>query len=152
VISDPAVTVEREIKARPETVYSFFTDPAKWLSWQGVDATIEPVAGGVFRINVRGDGYASGRFVELIPPRRVVFTWGWEHLGNAVPPGSSRVEVDLIPDETGTTTLVRLRHYGLPVDAGELHRAGWEHYLTRLQAVAGGGDPGPDPWLAAFPA
>jgi len=143
--TEPVVIVERDIKARPETVYTFFTDPAKWLSWQGVDATIEPIPGGVFRMNVRGDGYASGRFVELIPHRRVVFTWGWEHPGNPVPPGSSTVEVDLFPDEEGTTTLVRLRHHGLPADAVDLHRAGWEHYLSRLQTAASGGDPGPDP-------
>lgn len=142
----PGVTVERHVRASPDVVYSFFTDPAKWLSWQGVDATIEPVPGGVFRMNVRGDGYASGRFVELIPSRRIVFTWGWEEPGNPVPPGSSTVEVDLIPDETGTNTLIRLRHHGLPAEAAELHRPGWEHYLTRLQTAAAGGDPGPDPW------
>jgi len=150
-VTDPEVLVERLIKARPEIVYAFFTDPAKWLAWQGVDATIEPVAGGVFRMNVRGDGYASGRFVELLPPRRVVFTWGWEVTELGVPPGSSTVAVDLIADDAAGTTLVRLRHYSLPADAVDIHRQGWEHYVGRLQVVAEGGDPGPDPVRTALP-
>jgi uncharacterized protein YndB with AHSA1/START domain len=139
------VVVQRRIRAQPATIFSFFTDPARWLRWQGVEATIEPVAGGRFRMNVRGDGYASGQFVEVDPPRRIVFSWGWELPGNPVPPGSSTVEIDLEPD--GDATVVRLTHRGLPLPATrDHHREGWQHYLERLDAVATGGDPGPDPW------
>ena len=137
------VVVERHIRARPETVFSFFTDPARWLSWQGVDAEIEAHPGGTFRMNVRGDGYASGRFVTVDPPRRLVFTWGWELPGNPVPPSSSTVEVELAEADGGT--LVRLTHRDLPPEATDVHRAGWEHYVGRLAVRAEGGDPGPDP-------
>jgi len=140
---DTAVVVERRIKAAPATVFAFFTDPARWLEWQGVDATIEPRPGGQFRMNVRGDGYASGAFTEIDPPRRIVFTWGWELPGNPVPPGSSTIEVELVPE--GEVTLVRLTHRDLPPEACDVHRQGWEHYLDRLTVRAAGGDPGPDP-------
>jgi len=142
----PPVVVERHIRAQPATVFSFFTDPQRWLSWQGVDAKIEPEPGGVFRMNVRGDGYASGRFVTVDPPRRLVFTWGWEMPGNPVPPGSSTIEVEL--EEADGGTLVRLTHRDLSREAGKMHRGGWEHYLDRLAVAAPGGDPGPDPWRA----
>ena len=59
------VTVRRSIKARPATVFSFFTDRDRWLSWQGVTAEIDARPGGVFRMNVRGDGWASGRFTVV---------------------------------------------------------------------------------------
>jgi len=140
------VVVQRRIKASPETVFSFFTDPTRWLQWQGVDATIEARPSGTFRVNVRGDGYASGRFTEVDPPRRVVFTWGWELPGNPVPPGSSTVEIELTPD--GDQTVVTLTHRDLPPEACDVHRVGWEHYLSRLVTVAEGGDPGVDPVLA----
>ena len=146
---DTAVEVHRRIQARPATVFSFFTDPARWLRWQGVDATIEPMPGGEFRMNVVGDGYASGRFIEVDPPKRIVFSWGWEIAGNPVPPGSSVVEIDLEPD--GDATLVRLTHRGLVLPARDQHREGWGHYLERLEVAATGGDPGPDPWLAVGP-
>ena len=32
---DGFVRVERWIDATPETVFSFFCDPGRWLSWQG---------------------------------------------------------------------------------------------------------------------
>lgn len=138
------VTVRRLVRASPATVFSFFTDPRRWLSWQGVDATIEPHPGGLFRMNVRGDGYAVGRFVEVDPPRRIVFSWGWEMPGNPVPPGSSTVEVHLEPD--GDATLVSLTHSGLPTPTRSVHEQGWTHYLSRLAVAATGTPPPPDPW------
>jgi uncharacterized protein YndB with AHSA1/START domain len=145
-MSGDVVVVERVVKAPAETVFTFFTDPVQWLRWQGIDATIEPHAGGAFRVNVRGDGYASGRILELDPPRRIVFSWGWEMDGNPMPPGSTLVEVDLLPDPAGT--LVRLTHRNLPPGTAAMHDEGWNHYLDRLATAAAGGDAGPDPWLA----
>ncbi len=137
------VIVERRIKADPETVWSFFTDRERWLSWQGVEAEIDPRPGGVFRMNVREDGWAAGRFVIVDPPHHIVFTWGWEGRGSPVPPGSSTVEVTLEPDGQDGT-LLRLVHTGLPLPVVGLHRDGWNHYLDRLGVRAAGGDPGPD--------
>lgn len=145
-----SVTVQRRVRASPATVFSFFTDPARWLRWQGVDATIEPTPGGLFRMNVRGDGYAVGRFVEVDPPRRIAFTWGWEMPGNPVPPGSSTVEIDL--EQDGDGTLVRLTHRDLPPPAVPPHHEGWSHYVDRLAVLADGGDPGLDPWRTDTPA
>jgi uncharacterized protein YndB with AHSA1/START domain len=139
----PAVRVERRIDASPRTVFSFFTDAERWVSWQGVEAQIDPRPGGVFRMNVRGDGYAAGTFVEVSPYRRIVFTWGWETEGSPVPPGSSTVEVTLEPDGDGT--VLRLVHSGLPAAMFDVHREGWEHYAGRLAVRAAGGEPGPDP-------
>lgn len=134
---DEVVRVERRINASPATVFSFFSSGERWLQWQGVEATIELRPGGLFRMNVSGDGFATGRFVEVVPDRRLVFTWGWEIPERRIPPGSSTVEIELLPDGNGT--LLRLTHSGLPPDWVELHRQGWELYLSRLQIVATGG-------------
>jgi uncharacterized protein YndB with AHSA1/START domain len=139
------VVVERLVKAPPEAVFAFFTDPRRWLRWQGVDATIEPRPGGTFRVNVQGDGYASGVVLEVDVPRRFVFTWGWEMPDNPVPPGSTTVEIELLPDPAGT--LVRLTHRDLPEPTRPPHAEGWAHYVDRLAIVATDEDPGPDPWI-----
>lgn len=135
------LVVERRVAASPEKVFAYFADAEKWTAWQGTEAEIELTPGGIWRVNVTGDGFASGRVVEVVANRRVVFTWGWEQ-GPAVAPGSTTVVIDLVPEEAGT--LIRLTHKGLPPDLVEIHRHGWEHYLPRLAAVAGGLDPGPN--------
>ncbi len=140
------VDVEVRIPAKPETVFAFFTDPEKMTRWKRVEAMLQPTPGGVYRVNINGRDIALGRYVEVVPGSRVVFTWGWERQESSVPPGSSTVEVSLTPDGDGT--IVRLRHLGLAAAARDAHREGWEHYLPRLVVAASGDDPGPDPWAA----
>jgi uncharacterized protein YndB with AHSA1/START domain len=109
----------------------------------GDRATLEAVPGGAYRISMRDGVAAAGEFVEVDPPHRVVFTWGWTR-GFAVAPGSTRVVVTL--EEDGGGTRVVLRHHGLPSEEElENHRKGWSLYLDRLETRATGGDPGPDP-------
>src|SRR5688500_9461027 len=74
------IEIERWIEARPETVFSYFTDPERFLAWQGQDASIDPHPGGSFRVSVGGPshGVVQGEFLEVVAPSRLVFTWGWE--------------------------------------------------------------------------
>ena len=134
------------IQARPETIFPFFTDPKKIIQWKGIEATLEPYRGGIYRVNINGRDIVSGRYVEISPYKRIVFTWGWEGDGNPVPPDSSTVEITLVPD--GASTIVRLRHNGLPEAAREIHGQGWDHYMARLALAAAGKDPGPDPMVS----
>jgi uncharacterized protein YndB with AHSA1/START domain len=138
------------IDASPETVWEFFVDPQKLVRWMGIDAELDPQHGGIYRCDVIPGHTARGEYVEVDKPHRVVFTWGWEAgpngEENAVPPGTSTVEIELIPNGEGTT--LRFNHYGLPgAEAAQSHGHGWDHYLARLVTAAGGGDPGADPWL-----
>jgi uncharacterized protein YndB with AHSA1/START domain len=141
---DRSVTAEIRIDAGPEAVFPFLTEPDKIVRWKGVEARVEAIPGGEYRVQVTRRNVAVGEYVEIEPPRRVVFTWGWEG-DEQLPPGSSTVEIELVPDGDGT--IVRLTHSGLPegADVGQLE--GWQHFLPRLAAVAAGGDPGPDPWV-----
>lgn len=150
-----ATVVERElvIDATPETVWEFLVDTDKAVRWMGVGASFETRPDGRYEVEVLPGVRASGLFVELDPPRRLVHTFGWEpgpDGPNAVPPGSSTVEYELVP--RGAGTLLRFRHHGLPddVEAGR-HGHGWDHYLARLAVAAAGGDVGADPWLAQAP-
>lgn len=132
-----------QIAAPPATVYSFFTDPERYVVWMGKTAVLEPHAGGTYLVRMRDGVETSGEFLELDPPHRLVFTWGWTQ-DEDVPPGSTRVEVTFTEHEGGT--LVVLRHHDLPSSQQrEHHGAGWWAYLGRLQVVVAGGDPGPDP-------
>ena len=131
------------IDARPETVFKYLIDPERIVRWLGPVQVQDPRPGGEIKIGIATKYPGSGRIVEIDPPRRLVYTWGWDEPNHPIPSGSTRVEVDLTPDGDGTH--VRLRHLGLPLDAVADHTAGWQHFLDRLAIAAPGGDPGPDP-------
>ena len=139
-------THELHIAASPEVVYSYFTDPGKMARWMGIDHKLDPVPGGEYRVDINGRAVAVGQFLELDPPSRLVFTFGWDG-DEAIPPGSSTIEVSLTPEAGGTR--LHFAHRGLPSSRASDHGKGWGHYLPRLLVVAGGGDAGPDPWIEA---
>jgi uncharacterized protein YndB with AHSA1/START domain len=131
------------IAARPEIVFRLLTDPNEYVRWKGKLAQLEPRAGGMFHVDFMNDkDVVDGKFVEVIPSRRVVFTWGWKD-NPVVPPGSSTVEIDLEPDGQGTR--LRLVHRGLPHDAIASHTEGWDYFLPRLTSIAEGRDVASDP-------
>jgi uncharacterized protein YndB with AHSA1/START domain len=141
VLTGSSVVCEVRVKAAPETIFPFLVDAERSARWFGRSASIDPRPGGAYRTEISDQIVAVGEIVEIDEPRRVVLTFGWE--GNeAVPPGSSRVEITLEPD--GDETVVRLLHDGLPDGAAEQHGDGWDHFLPRLAIVATGGDAGPD--------
>jgi uncharacterized protein YndB with AHSA1/START domain len=146
----PVYERELQIDATPETVWEFLVDPEKVARWKGLPAmAFDPAPGGAYRIEIVPGRVASGAFVELERPRRLVYTWGWEpgpEGPNPVPPGSSTVEIELEPVDGGTK--LRFTHRDLPnVEAAQSHGEGWDHFLERLVTAAQGGDPGRDPWL-----
>jgi len=137
------IEVSIHVAAQPEIVFPYFTDPRRYVQWMGRDARLEAVPGGCYRVHIRDGIEAVGEFVEVDPPHRLVFTWGWTH-DHEVPPGTTRVVITLQAENGGTRVI--LRHYDLP-DAGQRdhHRKGWDFYLGRLNARIRGEDPGPDP-------
>ena len=140
-----AEVVQREIRidAAPSAVFDFLIDPAKMVRWMGTEAVLDPRPGGDYGVNINGYEHVKGEVIELVPDRRLVFTWGWENGVLPVAPGESTVEISLEPDGEGT--LLRLTHRDLPPDMHTFHRLGWDYALPRLAAVAAGRDPGPDP-------
>jgi uncharacterized protein YndB with AHSA1/START domain len=134
-VGEPIVR-EIHIRATLETVFEFFTDPGKVARWLATEATLDPRPGGIcHQDHAREDGsggsyHMRGEFLEVSPPERVVFTWGFTDPDVRVPPGSSVVEVTLTPDRAGTR--VRLEHRDLPVAEIETHADGWTGMLERL--------------------
>jgi uncharacterized protein YndB with AHSA1/START domain len=128
VAAEAVVTASVHVDAPPEDVYAFFTRAEDMVSWMGQFARLDPRPGGELSIDINGTA-VRGRYQELEPPHRVVFTWG--HAGSdELPPGASTVEVLLTAAAGGT--LVEVIHVGLPEPERAKHARGWRHFLDVL--------------------
>jgi len=131
------VRLEIHINASLESVFAFLTDPAHMKTWLADLVEVDLRPGGLFRISGPPGVSIEGTYLEIVPNKKVVFTWGGVE---GLKPGQSTVEFLLEADSGGT--LVRLRHYGLPKPAVEPHRRGWVYSgLVKLKDAAEGRRP-----------
>jgi uncharacterized protein YndB with AHSA1/START domain len=141
------------IHAKPETVFAFFQDSARWASWWGAGSTIDPRPGGKVYVRYPGNVEASGEIIEIAPASRLVFTYGYHKEGSPVPPGSSRVTI-VLGKEAGGTRLT-LTHE-LPTEASrDEHIQGWRYQLslfanTVANLVNANAGPIADAWFEAW--
>jgi uncharacterized protein YndB with AHSA1/START domain len=130
------------IAAPPTRVFELFTDAELLIEWMAPVADVDARPGGTMTwTHVNGDSVV-GVFVEVVPYRRIVFTYGWDRPDVEIPPGSTTVEITLQARDGGTE--LHLLHRGLAGPMADAHSGGWDNYLARLAAVAEHRDPGPD--------
>jgi uncharacterized protein YndB with AHSA1/START domain len=116
-----------EIRADREIVFGFFTDPARWAAWWGAGSTIDARPGGNVLIRYPGGIEAVGSVVDIAPPSRLVFTYGYA-TGQPVPPGGSMVTIDL--EQRGRITRVQLTHAFDEPAIRDQHVQGWRYQLS----------------------
>jgi uncharacterized protein YndB with AHSA1/START domain len=134
MIGPDAVEIHRRLAAPVDEVFQWWTDPERLQEWMSpvgtVEAQVDLRVGGTIRIVMRGDGMEIehlGTYLEIEPPRRLVFTWKSQYTG----PQASLVTLELEPDGSGATRL-HLVHQQLPETAIPSHRGGWGAMLERL--------------------
>lgn len=116
------------IHAKPDTVFAFFQDTARWASWWGAGSTIDPTVGGKVYVLYPGNVEASGEITEISAPTRLAFTYGYHAEGSPVPRGSSRVTIDLAKEAGGTRLTL---NHELPTEASrDEHIQGWRYQLS----------------------
>jgi uncharacterized protein YndB with AHSA1/START domain len=155
------VTAEIFIAAPPERVFQAITDPTQppqWWGQQGVYRLSEHhgdvrVGGKWSSIGVGADGTSfrvDGEYLEVDPPRRLVYTWISSFMG----PQKTIVHWELEPREVhglqhrgprrmGTGTMVKIRHEGfagVPQAAAVGHSQGWVRVLGWMQAFVEEGE------------
>ena len=145
--------VERWFQASPEAVYAVLIDPrlgARWRVPDGMSVEVhefDPRVGGSLRVSLtyedervgktsgRTDTY-RGRFVELVPGRRLVEQDEFETDDPGLR-GVMTMTIELTPENRGTR-LVAV-HEGLPGGVSETdNRDGWDQALDRLAGMLEG--------------
>ena len=125
---DRVITIE----ASPDTVFSFFTDPERWAKWWGSGSTIDARPGGRMLIHHANGIEVSGEVLSIEVPRRIVFTYGYAS-GTPIPPGASRVTIDLQPVASGTR--LHLFHEFADQVPRDHHVQGWRYQLALFANV-----------------
>jgi len=138
--TETRLRIQRRFKASRQRVFEAWTQPAALKRWFAPsdaytvpEARVDARVGGAYRITMRTaegeDHTAIGRYLELNPPVRLVFTWTWE--GDDDRGAETRVSVDLAERE-GETELT-LTHESFPTtELRDRHEQGWVGCLERL--------------------
>ena len=140
MLTKPSLTLKRRLQASPAQVFSAWTDPEKIVHWFGphettdgsVRAEMDVRAGGRYRISFRtADGEyheVGGTYREVVPDRRLVFSWAW----HSTPERESLVTVTVRPDGDGTL-LTLLHEQFFDQAAADGHKRGWTGTLDKLE-------------------
>ena len=120
------------IHAPRENVFRFLTDTPRWATWWGAGSTIDARPGGPLLIRYPGGTEVSGEVVEVKPPERMVFTYGFVK-GNPIAPGSARVTIRLEPHELGTH--LHITHEFAEESVRDDHIQGWRYALALFSNV-----------------
>jgi uncharacterized protein YndB with AHSA1/START domain len=133
--------LQRRFRASPERIFRAWTQPAalrEWWcppGWTAGEIEIDLRVGGTYRIamtrraNVGAGIAVSGRFIEVRPPDRLVYTWQWEGAFPDMPETLVTLELQGSSDET----LLTLRHEGFRESGSrQQHRSGWMSACGRL--------------------
>ncbi len=131
------LVLRRRLAAPPERVFAAWTEPAllaQWMSpFAAAEAETDVRVGGAFSIIMLGQGQAirhTGTYLEVVPPRRLVFTWQSPYTG----PDPSVVSVSIEAADDGGSELV-LVHDRLSAAQIESHRGGWAGILDNLATL-----------------
>jgi len=128
------IEIRRRLPAPAAEVFRWWTEAdllREWMSPVGtVEAQVDLRVGGALRIVMRAEGTVIehfGEYIEIDPPRRLVFTWASPFTGEE----PSLVTLELEPGGADTTQLL-LVHSQLPEPVAKSHRDGWGTMLDRL--------------------
>jgi len=136
-----SLEIKRFINAPPARVYAAWADPAQLKKWWGPEGVqtrnfvADVRVGGKYQwdlLNQEGEEMTvHGEYRELVPGRKIVFTWAW-YDDEAWENRTSVVTIELSGQDGGTE--LRLIHEQLPSEASrDRHNDGWNSVLDRLQ-------------------
>ncbi|MEJ1127613.1 SRPBCC domain-containing protein [Variovorax sp. CCNWLW225] len=135
----PSLTLRRHYPVAAEKVWRAWTDPQALKAWFGPEEIVSvPIAevdlrvGGRFRVTMlAADGEThdvSGVYQELVPNRKLVFSWAWR----STPERESRVTVRIEPDGNGCE-LVLMHEQFFDEVARDGHEHGWTGAMVKLE-------------------
>lgn len=131
-----------DLAAPRERVFRSLSEPTELAQWWGPSGFTTPEidlqlgVGGGYRFRMQppeGEAFhLAGEFLEVDPPRRLVYTFRWEEPD----PDDRETVVTLTLDALGDATRLSLSQGEFATDARlALHRSGWTESLVKLREL-----------------
>ncbi len=134
--------MEREFAAPPERVFSAWTKRDLMAQWWGPEGMTCPHCeldvrvGGTWRTAMRGadgnDRWVSGTYRDIVPNKRLVFTWAWEE--NGVRGHETVITLDFAPTPKGTRIVLVQQRFET-AEGARMHGMGWTSSFDCLDRV-----------------
>jgi uncharacterized protein YndB with AHSA1/START domain len=143
MIDEPQILrLERLLDAPPERVFAAWTDPEllrRWWAaepdWTTPEASTDVRVGGQYRLSMRDTTgvvrSVVGEYLEVDPPRRLVYTWE----PDGEPSAESEVTVvtvDFLREGSATRVVLEQRGFADEVRR-DMHDRGWNGCLDNLE-------------------
>lgn len=136
----------RIFKASRERLFAAWTDPRLLAAWFGPpdvsvrSCELDVQVGGAWRLSGGRHGEpllaVSGRYLEVTPPDRLVFTWAWHEGGDFAAPREHETKVTLVFRSVGDRTEMTLTHGPFRDRTGvDNHDRGWTGSFGKLEAL-----------------
>ena len=135
------------LDAPRERIFRALTEPVELEKWWGPSGFTTPEieldlsVGGGYRFGMQPpEGelfHLAGEFIEIDPPRRLVYTFRWEEPD----PDDRETVVELTLGPVGAGTEVSLEQGGFTTEARlSLHRNGWTDSFVKLRRLVEPGE------------
>ncbi len=143
--------MNRTFDATPDRVFAAWTDPGQFGQWFGpvgmktVECRIDARVGGAWRLmgeghNIPGSGTpgrvrptVSGKYLEIEPPTRLVFTWAWHEKDDFASPRGQESVVTVQFKPAGERTEMIFTQAVFKDEASlAAHNRGWTESLDKL--------------------
>jgi uncharacterized protein YndB with AHSA1/START domain len=109
------------IEAKPMEVYEAYVDPKKHAAFTGQGATGAPKVGGKF---TAGDGYITGKYLELEKGRRILHEWSTTEWPEGYPPSI----LELTLKAKGMNTELTMVQSKVPEEQVDYYAEGWKEF------------------------
>lgn len=141
-LADDELLITRTFDAPASLVFSMWSDPEHFRNWMGPEGFDCPAAeidfrvGGAYRAMIRSDAHGEnpfgGVYREIVPNRKLVFTFAWDNDG---PSAGVETLVTILFEERGGKTVQTFHQTPFTtVERRDSHVGGWSSSFDKEAA------------------
>jgi uncharacterized protein YndB with AHSA1/START domain len=143
-LADDDLLIRRTFDAPASFVFALWSEPRhlrRWMGPQGFecpDAEVDFRVGGAYRVTIRSNEHGADRFGgvyrEIVPDKRLVFTFTWDNTGPSA--GVEMLVTVTFEERNGKTVQTFHQTRFLNAERRDAHLGGWNSAFDKQQSYA----------------